>query len=119
MQNQSSIVFVPTRKHARLTAMDILGYASADGLPKRFLAVRKLLATRDLQLGMACMRPACLCVLHLQLLCNGVVQAAVLTFGAARAQLVVMVCLRTYATRRGVRPADLVNQQYQQLRMKP
>ena len=42
LQNQSSIVFVPTRKHARLTAMDILGYASADGLPKRFLAVRKL-----------------------------------------------------------------------------
>jgi hypothetical protein len=39
LQNQSSIVFVPTRKHARLTAMDILGYASADGLPKRFLAV--------------------------------------------------------------------------------
>ena len=43
LQNQSSIVFVPTRKHARLTAMDILGYASADGLPKRFLAVHKLL----------------------------------------------------------------------------
>jgi pre-mRNA-splicing helicase BRR2 len=45
LQSQSSIVFVPTRKHARLTAMDILGYASADGLPKRFLAVRKLIGS--------------------------------------------------------------------------
>jgi pre-mRNA-splicing helicase BRR2 len=36
-QNQSSIVFVPTRKHARQTVMEILEYAAADGLPKRFL----------------------------------------------------------------------------------
>lgn len=30
------IVFVPTRKHARLTAIDILTYASAEGQPDRF-----------------------------------------------------------------------------------
>lgn len=35
-----AIVFVPTRKHARLTAMDLLAFAAADGLPTRFLQVR-------------------------------------------------------------------------------
>lgn len=30
------IVFVPTRKHARLTAIDILTYAAAEGQPNRF-----------------------------------------------------------------------------------
>lgn len=34
-----AIVFVPTRKHARLTAMDLLAFAAADGLPTRFLQV--------------------------------------------------------------------------------
>ena len=32
-------MFVPTRKHARLTAMDFLAFASADGKPTRFLQV--------------------------------------------------------------------------------
>lgn len=41
LQGQSSIVFVPTRRHARLTTMDILDYAAADGLPHRFLQVRR------------------------------------------------------------------------------
>ena len=35
-----AIMFVPTRKHARLTAMDLLAFAAADGLPTRFLQVR-------------------------------------------------------------------------------
>ena len=35
-----AIVFVPTRKHARLTAMDFLAFAAADGEPSRFLRVR-------------------------------------------------------------------------------
>ncbi|KAK9842537.1 hypothetical protein WJX81_005041 [Elliptochloris bilobata] len=34
-----AILFVPTRKHARLTALDLLTYAAADGQPKRFLQV--------------------------------------------------------------------------------
>ena len=37
-----AIVFVPTRKHARLTAMDFLAFAAADGEPARFLRVRLL-----------------------------------------------------------------------------
>eukprot|EP00959_Pyramimonas_sp_CCMP1952_P213893 4475482-Pyramimonas_sp.AAC.2 len=32
-----AMVFVPTRKHARLTALDLLTYAAADGQPRRFL----------------------------------------------------------------------------------
>ena len=35
-----AILFVPTRKHARLTALDLLTYAAADGQPTRFLQVR-------------------------------------------------------------------------------
>jgi pre-mRNA-splicing helicase BRR2 len=34
-----SILFVPTRKQARLTALDLLTYAAADGAPKKFLQV--------------------------------------------------------------------------------
>ena len=34
-----AILFVPTRKHARLTALDLLTYAAADGQPTRFLQV--------------------------------------------------------------------------------
>lgn len=36
-EEKCSIVFVPTRKHARLTAMDILAFAAADSQPSRFL----------------------------------------------------------------------------------
>jgi len=36
--DKPTIVFVPTRKHARLTALDILTYAAADGKPGRFLS---------------------------------------------------------------------------------
>jgi len=35
-----AILFVPTRKHARLTALDLLTYAAADGQPRRFLQAR-------------------------------------------------------------------------------
>lgn len=34
-----ALVFVPTRKHARLTALDLLTYAAADGEPHRFRLV--------------------------------------------------------------------------------
>jgi len=33
----SGVVYVPTRKHARLTALDLLTFAASDGAPKRFL----------------------------------------------------------------------------------
>jgi hypothetical protein len=36
-----AILFVPTRKHARLTALDLLTYAAADGQPRRFLQARR------------------------------------------------------------------------------
>jgi len=32
-----AIVFAPTRKHARLTALDLLTYANSEGKPRRFL----------------------------------------------------------------------------------
>ncbi len=31
-----ALVFVPTRKHARLTALDLLTYAAGEGAPERF-----------------------------------------------------------------------------------
>ncbi|KAI5746607.1 hypothetical protein M8J77_005420 [Diaphorina citri] len=34
--HKPAIVFVPTRKHARLTAIDLLTYAAAEGKPNRF-----------------------------------------------------------------------------------
>lgn len=37
--NKPTILFVPTRKQARLTALDLLTYAAADGQPKKFLQV--------------------------------------------------------------------------------
>lgn len=41
-EGAAGVLFVPTRKHARLTALDLLTFAAADGLPKRFLQVRIL-----------------------------------------------------------------------------
>ena len=38
-EGKPSILFVPTRKQARLTALDLLTYAAADGQPKKFLQV--------------------------------------------------------------------------------
>ena len=35
---EPSIVFVPTRKHAKLASLDLLTFAAADGKPKKFLA---------------------------------------------------------------------------------
>lgn len=35
--DRPAIVFVPTRKHARQTALDLLTYAAADGQPRKFL----------------------------------------------------------------------------------
>ena len=40
---KSAILFVPTRKQARLTALDLLTYAAADGEPNRFLQARHAL----------------------------------------------------------------------------
>lgn len=40
LQGQSSLVFVPTRKHARQAALDILDFALAEGQHDRFLQVR-------------------------------------------------------------------------------
>mmetsp|Transcript_3106 Transcript_3106/g.7162 ORF Transcript_3106/g.7162 Transcript_3106/m.7162 type:complete len:2217 (+) Transcript_3106:149-6799(+) len=37
-EGQPSIVFVPTRKHAKLAALDLLTFAAADGTPNKFLA---------------------------------------------------------------------------------
>ena len=34
-----AILFVPTRKHARMTALDMLTFAAADGKPQKFLQV--------------------------------------------------------------------------------
>ena len=33
---QPAIVFVPTRKHARMAALDLLTHAAADGTPHKF-----------------------------------------------------------------------------------
>lgn len=35
---EPSIVFVPTRKHAKLASLDLLTFAAADGKPQKFLA---------------------------------------------------------------------------------
>ena len=37
---EPALLFVPTRKHARLAALDLLTFAAADGQPKRFLQAR-------------------------------------------------------------------------------
>ena len=42
-EGKPTILFVPTRRQARLTALDLLTYAAADGQPKKFLQVRPLL----------------------------------------------------------------------------
>lgn len=36
---QPAIVFVPTRKHARMAALDLLTHAAADGAPYKFRQV--------------------------------------------------------------------------------
>ena len=43
--SKPAILFVPTRKHARSTALDMLTFAAADGKPQKFLQVS--LASRD------------------------------------------------------------------------
>lgn len=35
-----ALLFVPTRKHARLVALDVLTFAAAEGAPRKFLQVR-------------------------------------------------------------------------------
>ena len=42
-EDKPAIVFVPTRKHARLTTLDLLMYAAADGRPSQFLQVSHFL----------------------------------------------------------------------------
>lgn len=37
--DKPAIIFVPTRKHARLTTLDLLMYATADGAQTKFLKV--------------------------------------------------------------------------------
>lgn len=34
-----ALLFVPTRKHARLVALDVLTFAAAEGAPRKFLQV--------------------------------------------------------------------------------
>jgi pre-mRNA-splicing helicase BRR2 len=46
---QPAIVFVPTRKHARTTALDLLTYAAADGEPYKF----RLVGEADLEVYLA------------------------------------------------------------------
>ena len=46
---QPAIVFVPTRKHARTTSLDLLTYAAADGEPYKF----RLVAEADLEVYLA------------------------------------------------------------------
>jgi pre-mRNA-splicing helicase BRR2 len=41
---KSAILFVPTRKQARLTALDLLTAAAADGEPNKFLQVQAHIA---------------------------------------------------------------------------
>lgn len=50
------MVFVPTRKHARLTAMDLLVHAAADGQPQKFL----MMSEADLEPYLARVREASL-----------------------------------------------------------
>lgn len=38
-EGRPAIVFVPTRKHARMTALDLLTHAAADGTPFKFRQV--------------------------------------------------------------------------------
>lgn len=38
-----ALLFVPTRKHARLVALDLLTFAAAEGLPRKYLQVRLFL----------------------------------------------------------------------------
>lgn len=45
LRPKPALVFVPTRKQTRLTAIDLLTFASADNLPNRFLHVK----TEDLE----------------------------------------------------------------------
>ena len=40
---QPAIVFVPTRKHAKMAALDLLTHAAADGAPHKFRQVGGLL----------------------------------------------------------------------------
>eukprot|EP00898_Chlorokybus_atmophyticus_P007000 jgi/Chlat1/7300/Chrsp58S06941 len=54
--DKPAIVFVPTRKHARLTALDIVAYAASEGEPKRFLRCEE----EDLQPFLARVRDAAL-----------------------------------------------------------
>lgn len=42
-----AIVFVPTRKHARMTALDLLTHAAADGAPYKFRQVWYRAAVRS------------------------------------------------------------------------
>lgn len=37
--SKPALLFVPTRKHARSTALDMLTFAAAEGKPQRFLQV--------------------------------------------------------------------------------
>ncbi|CAD7700973.1 unnamed protein product, partial [Ostreobium quekettii] len=40
-EDKPAIVYVPTRKHARLTTLDLLMYAAADGQPSQFLQCKE------------------------------------------------------------------------------
>ena len=42
-ESKPVILFTPTRKHARSTALDMLTFAAADGKPQRFLQVQNII----------------------------------------------------------------------------
>lgn len=54
---QPAIVFVPTRKHARMAALDLLTHAAADGAPYKFRQARRPPA-RSCITATACCHPA-------------------------------------------------------------
>ena len=51
---KSAILFVPTRKQARLTALDLLTHAAADGEPNKFLQVGLMSCARPLSVLAQC-----------------------------------------------------------------
>ena len=52
-ESKPALLFVPTRKHARSTALDMLTFAAAEGKPQRFLQVSPAQATLLCRIGIS------------------------------------------------------------------
>lgn len=50
-----ALLFVPTRKHARLVALDVLTFAAAEGAPRKFLQARQRTCTHTLHKDTRCL----------------------------------------------------------------